>query len=52
MKKMGIDTVVLIRGAFGRYMTFRSEMLMKYEGKYMYEPAFDFMSPNSAHAQA
>ncbi|MFV0536404.1 MAG: DUF4434 domain-containing protein [Dysgonomonas sp.] len=43
MKKMGIDTVVLIRGAFGRYMTFRSEMLMKYEGKYMYEPAFDLM---------
>ena len=43
MKKMGIDTVVMIRGAFGRYMTFRSEMLMKYEGNYMYEPAFDLL---------
>lgn len=39
MKRMGIDTVVMIRGAFGRYMTFSSEMLMKYEGNYMYEPA-------------
>lgn len=43
MRKMGIDTVVLIRGAFGRYMTFRSDVLMKYEGDYMYEPAFDQM---------
>ncbi|WP_235833165.1 DUF4434 domain-containing protein [Arcticibacter tournemirensis] len=43
MKKMGIDTVVLIRGAFGRYMTFHSKMLMKYEHKYMYEPAFDLL---------
>ena len=43
MKKMGIDSVFMIRGAFGRYMTFRSEMLMKYEGNYMYEPAVDFL---------
>jgi hypothetical protein len=43
MKKMGIDTVILIRGAFARYMTFRSEVLMKYEGTYMYEPAFDLL---------
>jgi hypothetical protein len=43
MKRMGIDTVVMIRGAFGRYMTFRSEVLMKHEGNYMYEPAFDFL---------
>lgn len=43
MKKMGIDTVVLIRGAFGRYMTFRSDMLLKYEGNYMYEPAFNLL---------
>ncbi|MDR2361170.1 MAG: DUF4434 domain-containing protein [Prevotellaceae bacterium] len=28
MKKMGVDTVILIRGAFGRYMTFRSDVLM------------------------
>ena len=43
MKKMGIDTVVLIRGAFGRYMTFRSDTLLKHEGRYMYEPAFDLL---------
>jgi sugar phosphate isomerase/epimerase len=43
MKKMGIDTVILIRGAFGRYMTFRSDVLMKHEGTYMYEPAFDLL---------
>jgi hypothetical protein len=43
MKTMGIDTVILIRGAFARYMTFRSEVLMKYEGTYMYEPAFDLL---------
>lgn len=43
MKHAGIDTVIMIRGAFGRYMTFRSEMLMKYEGNYMYEPARDLL---------
>ena len=43
MKKMGIDSVVLIRGAFGRYMTFRSDVLLKHEGHFMYEPAFDLM---------
>ncbi|MDR2362039.1 MAG: DUF4434 domain-containing protein, partial [Prevotellaceae bacterium] len=43
MKKMGIDTVILIRAAFARYMTFRSDVLMKHEGTYMYEPAFDLL---------
>jgi hypothetical protein len=38
MKHVGIDTVVMIRGAFGRYMTFHSDVLMKHEGDYMYEP--------------
>lgn len=44
MKKMGIDSVFMIRGAFGRYMTFHSEMLMKHEENYMYEPAVDFLA--------
>jgi len=43
MKHAGIDTVVMIRGAFGRYMTFRSDVLMKHEGNYMYEPAQDLL---------
>ncbi|MDR0667413.1 MAG: DUF4434 domain-containing protein, partial [Prevotellaceae bacterium] len=43
MKAIGIDTVILIRAAFARYMTFRSEVLLKHEGAYMYEPAFDLL---------
>lgn len=43
MKHCGIDTVIMIRGAFGHYMTFRSEALMRYEGDYMYEPAQDLL---------
>lgn len=41
MKKIGIDTIILLRQALGKWLAYKSDYLIKTEG--CFEPSYDYM---------